>query len=170
MWLFVLSLSLWSWSDSAISLLLGIRYVCPYSTQIQADRVGDLAMLVCLFPCSASAGITVYQCKLICPKSCTIADHQVPLHTLIKITPMAYGCHEERYTLPIEAVDTHRPKPAKKTGGIPPASADPPRTAASTTRDYFGDTKMFAAKPDSLTEALKDAQGAKPSVLKGQPE
>ena len=83
---------------------------------------------------------------------------------------MAYGCHEERYTLPIEAVDTHRPKPAKKTGGIPSSSAEPPRTAASTTRDYFGDTKMFAAKPDSLSEALKDAQGAKPSVLKGQPE
>jgi hypothetical protein len=153
-----------------ISLLLGIRYICPYSTQSQADRVGDLALLVCLFPCSASTGATIYQCKLICPGPGTRANDQVPLHTLIKITPMAYGCHEERYTLPIEAVDTHRPKPAKKTGGIPPASADPPRTAASTTRDYFGDTKMFAAKPDSLTEALKDAQGVKPSVLKGQPE
>ena len=83
---------------------------------------------------------------------------------------MAYGCHEERYTLPIEAVDTHRPKPAKKTGAPPSVGSEPPRTAASTTRDYFGDTKMFAAKPGALSEALEDAQGAKPTVLKGQPE
>jgi len=138
--------------------------------EIQADGVGNSAMLVCLLPCSTPTRTAIYQCKPIFPEPYTRADHQVPLHTLIKITPMAYGCHEERYTLPIEAVDTHRPKPSKKTGGIPSASAEPPRTAASTTRDYFGDTKMFAAKPDSLSEALKDAQGVKPSVLKGQPE
>lgn len=36
---------------------------------------------------------------------------KIPLHTLIKLTPKAYGCDEERYTLPIGAVDTHRPKP-----------------------------------------------------------
>ncbi|PFH53193.1 hypothetical protein AMATHDRAFT_73701 [Amanita thiersii Skay4041] len=36
---------------------------------------------------------------------------KVPLHTVIKLTPKAYGCDEERYTLPISAVDTHRPKP-----------------------------------------------------------
>jgi 6-phosphofructo-2-kinase/fructose-2,6-biphosphatase 2 len=35
----------------------------------------------------------------------------IPLHTVIKLTPKAYGCDEERYTLPIGAVDTHRPKP-----------------------------------------------------------
>jgi 6-phosphofructo-2-kinase/fructose-2,6-biphosphatase 2 len=82
---------------------------------------------------------------------------------------MAYGCHEERYTLPIEAVDTHRPRPAKKTGAVP--SAEPPKyTAASTTRDYFGDTKMFAAKPETLSEALEDAKNAEPTVLKAQHE
>jgi len=140
------------------------------TSESQADGVGNFAVLVCLFPCSTSTGIALHQCELISLERGITADRQVPLHTLIKITPMAYGCHEERYTLPIEAVDTHRPKPSKKTGGIPSASAEPPRTAASTTRDYFGDTKMFAAKPDSLSEALKDAQGAKPSVLKGQPE
>jgi 6-phosphofructo-2-kinase/fructose-2,6-biphosphatase 2 len=83
---------------------------------------------------------------------------------------MAYGCHEERYTLPIEAVDTHRPKPAKKTGAPSSASGVPPKSAASVTRDYFGDAKMFAAKPESLSEALEDAQGKEPSVLKAQPE
>ncbi|TDL27187.1 bifunctional 6-phosphofructo-2-kinase/fructose-2,6-bisphosphate 2-phosphatase [Rickenella mellea] len=36
---------------------------------------------------------------------------KIPLHTVIKLTPKAYGCDEERYTLPIDAVDTHRPKP-----------------------------------------------------------
>ncbi|KAG6813903.1 hypothetical protein H0H92_005752 [Tricholoma furcatifolium] len=36
---------------------------------------------------------------------------KIPLHTVIKLTPRAYGCDEERYPLPIGAVDTHRPKP-----------------------------------------------------------
>ncbi|WFD37014.1 Fructose-2,6-bisphosphatase [Malassezia cuniculi] len=38
---------------------------------------------------------------------------KIPLHTVIKLTPKAYGCDEERYKLPIEAVDTHRPKPGR---------------------------------------------------------
>ncbi|XP_049810766.1 6-phosphofructo-2-kinase/fructose-2,6-bisphosphatase isoform X3 [Schistocerca nitens] len=36
---------------------------------------------------------------------------QVPLHTIIKLTPVAYGCKVEHIKLPIDAVDTHRPKP-----------------------------------------------------------
>jgi hypothetical protein len=64
MWLFVLNLLLWNWSDSVISSLSGIRYVSPNFTQSRADGVGNLALLVCLFPCSTSTGITVYQCKL----------------------------------------------------------------------------------------------------------
>uniref|UniRef100_A0A1B6D6F3 6-phosphofructo-2-kinase domain-containing protein n=1 Tax=Clastoptera arizonana TaxID=38151 RepID=A0A1B6D6F3_9HEMI len=36
---------------------------------------------------------------------------QVPLHTIIKLTPVAYGCRMEYVKLPIDAVDTHRPKP-----------------------------------------------------------
>lgn len=36
---------------------------------------------------------------------------QVPLHTLIKLTPKAYECGFEVYPLPIPAVDTFRPKP-----------------------------------------------------------
>lgn len=35
---------------------------------------------------------------------------KVPLHTVIQLTPKAYGCDEVRYKLPIEAVDTYRPK------------------------------------------------------------
>uniref|UniRef100_A0A1B6LHY8 Uncharacterized protein n=2 Tax=Graphocephala atropunctata TaxID=36148 RepID=A0A1B6LHY8_9HEMI len=35
----------------------------------------------------------------------------VPLHTVIKLTPVAYGCRVEHFKLGIDAVDTHRPKP-----------------------------------------------------------
>ncbi|TFK54823.1 bifunctional 6-phosphofructo-2-kinase/fructose-2,6-bisphosphate 2-phosphatase [Heliocybe sulcata] len=57
---------------------------------------------------------------------------KIPLHTVIKLTPKAYGCDEERYTLPISAVDTHRPKPAA------PAQ---PVVAPNTERDYYGSEK-----------------------------
>ncbi|XP_063233220.1 6-phosphofructo-2-kinase/fructose-2,6-bisphosphatase 1 isoform X8 [Bacillus rossius redtenbacheri] len=36
---------------------------------------------------------------------------QVPLHTIIKLTPVAYGCKMEMVKLPIDAVNTHRAKP-----------------------------------------------------------
>lgn len=36
---------------------------------------------------------------------------KIPLHTVIELTPKAYGCDEKRYKVDIEAVDTHRPKP-----------------------------------------------------------
>jgi 6-phosphofructo-2-kinase/fructose-2,6-biphosphatase 2 len=90
---------------------------------------------------------------------------QIPLHTLIKITPLAYGCHEERYPLPIAAVDTHRPKPSKtqihtpQPGGIPPA---PMASGAETGRDYFGDKSTVAAKALAIKSALES------SVEKGE--
>lgn len=39
---------------------------------------------------------------------------KIPLHTVIELTPKAYGCDETRFKVDIEAVDTHRPKPLKK--------------------------------------------------------
>ncbi|KAJ8980003.1 hypothetical protein NQ317_016666 [Molorchus minor] len=36
---------------------------------------------------------------------------KVPLHTIIKLTPVAYGCRVEHISLNIDAVDTHRAKP-----------------------------------------------------------
>jgi len=54
---------------------------------------------------------------------------KIPLHTLIKLTPKAYGCDEERYTVPIAAVDTHRPKPKIVGPGDPKVS--------STARQYY---------------------------------
>ena len=37
---------------------------------------------------------------------------KVPLHTVIKLTPVAYGCRVEHINLNVDAVDTHRPRPA----------------------------------------------------------
>ncbi|KAA1478775.1 bifunctional 6-phosphofructo-2-kinase/fructose-2,6-bisphosphate 2-phosphatase [Dentipellis sp. KUC8613] len=54
---------------------------------------------------------------------------KIPLHTVIKLTPKAYGCDEERYTLPIGAVDTHRPKPR---------AIQPVLPAHQSSREYYG--------------------------------
>ncbi|KAJ7510435.1 6-phosphofructo-2-kinase-domain-containing protein [Mycena galericulata] len=48
---------------------------------------------------------------------------KIPLHTVIKLTPKAYGCDEERYALPITAVDTHRAKPKTAQPVVQPSSA-----------------------------------------------
>lgn len=42
---------------------------------------------------------------------------RVPLHTIIKLQPTAYGCSQELIKLAVEAVDTHRAKP-KVAGSI----------------------------------------------------
>ncbi|KAL7414700.1 6-phosphofructo-2-kinase-domain-containing protein [Mrakia frigida] len=88
----------------------------------------------------------------------------VPLHTLIKITPKAYGCDEERFSLPIPAVDTHRPRP----GSRRPSPATTPRVIGTpqlaslsqaiadsgkefvppaTAREYFGEGADSLATP-----------------------
>ncbi|KIM29056.1 hypothetical protein M408DRAFT_329079 [Serendipita vermifera MAFF 305830] len=48
----------------------------------------------------------------------TLPYINIPLHTVIKLTPKAYGCDEERYKVPIDAVDTHRPKPKSSTAPV----------------------------------------------------
>ena len=40
---------------------------------------------------------------------------RVPLHTVIKLTPVAYGCRMEEIKLNVDAVDTHRDKPVVST-------------------------------------------------------
>jgi len=55
---------------------------------------------------------------------------KIPLHTVIKLTPRAYGCEEERYTLPISAVDTHRPKPG---------NLIQPSVIGSISREYYSE-------------------------------
>ena len=36
---------------------------------------------------------------------------KVPLHTVIKLSPLAYGCQMEQIALNVDAVNTHRDKP-----------------------------------------------------------
>ncbi|CED84624.1 bifunctional 6-phosphofructo-2-kinase fructose--bisphosphate 2-phosphatase [Phaffia rhodozyma] len=99
----------------------------------------------------------------------------IPLHTLIKLVPKAYGCDEERYPLPIPAVDTHRPKPQGSKKGSPATTpkVGKPHLAAlsgvidqelkngaksvsipSTPREYFGEEDVLEVK-------AKDKEGSK---------
>uniref|UniRef100_H2YWM9 6-phosphofructo-2-kinase domain-containing protein n=3 Tax=Ciona savignyi TaxID=51511 RepID=H2YWM9_CIOSA len=55
---------------------------------------------------------------------------QCPLHTVMKLTPVAYGCKVESFPLGITAVDTHRPKPED----VSPSRE--PDKALETTPDY----------------------------------
>ncbi|XP_020834622.1 6-phosphofructo-2-kinase/fructose-2,6-bisphosphatase 1 isoform X3 [Phascolarctos cinereus] len=47
-----------------------------------------------------------------------------PLHTVLKLTPVAYGCKVESIYLNVEAVNTHREKPEE----LPPCSSGQPPT------------------------------------------
>ncbi|SPO45024.1 probable FBP26 - fructose-2,6-bisphosphatase [Moesziomyces antarcticus] len=60
---------------------------------------------------------------------------KIPLHTVIQLTPKAYGCDEKRFQLPIEAVDTHRPKPLRSDidDHPPTPPLDPLEIAATST-------------------------------------
>lgn len=57
---------------------------------------------------------------------------EVPLHTLIKLTPKAYSTHEERLKADIPAVSTFRPKGSSAkhqetdSPGLGPSAEDPP--------------------------------------------
>jgi 6-phosphofructo-2-kinase/fructose-2,6-biphosphatase 2 len=90
---------------------------------------------------------------------------KIPLHTLIKITPMAYGVHEERYPLPIAAVDTHRPKPSKR--ALAQAQEEPSlHSASAPARDYFGDSKNQVAAVTRALEGAKADDDLEPKVVK----
>uniref|UniRef100_A0A8D8MWD1 6-phosphofructo-2-kinase/fructose-2,6-bisphosphatase 2 n=1 Tax=Culex pipiens TaxID=7175 RepID=A0A8D8MWD1_CULPI len=57
---------------------------------------------------------------------------KVPLHTVIKLTPVAYGCKVEHIKLPIDAVDTHRAKPEMSDDSFGSATASPERETSGT--------------------------------------
>uniref|UniRef100_A0A674IHD2 6-phosphofructo-2-kinase/fructose-2,6-bisphosphatase 2 n=1 Tax=Terrapene triunguis TaxID=2587831 RepID=A0A674IHD2_9SAUR len=54
---------------------------------------------------------------------CLVSDElpylKCPLHTIFKLTPVAYGCKVETITLNVEAVNTHRDKPSGSTNNLP---------------------------------------------------
>lgn len=52
---------------------------------------------------------------------------KIPLHTLLELTPAAFGTRERRFKAPIEAVNTHRDKPAPRDVGLQaPGASTPP--------------------------------------------
>ncbi len=69
---------------------------------------------------------------------------------------MAYGCHEERYPLPIQAVDTHRPKPKR---GHKLLDGEVPASRAPLSRDYFGEAHT-QVQPDDVSSALQSDMDA----------
>lgn len=51
----------------------------------------------------------LYACKIFSLMSAAEMPYiKVPLHTIIKLTPIAYGCNLEEIIVPIAAVDDHK--------------------------------------------------------------
>ena len=72
-----------------------------WETSLVSERRLNIILLTDM--CVVSSGV------------CLLTDElpyiDVPLHTVIKLTPLAYGCTEERMTFGIEAVNTYIPRP-----------------------------------------------------------
>ncbi|XP_038067358.1 6-phosphofructo-2-kinase/fructose-2,6-bisphosphatase 1-like isoform X2 [Patiria miniata] len=82
-----------------------------------------------------------------------------PLHTVIKLTPVAYGCRVETISLNVEAVDTHRTKPA---------NCDPERSdddALSTAPPYPIKEKLTESI-DENDDVFQDARSSLDSDVK----
>ncbi|NXD77712.1 F262 bisphosphatase, partial [Halcyon senegalensis] len=81
-----------------------------------------------------------------------------PLHTILKLTPVAYGCKVETITLNVEAVNTHREKPSLSSTS-PPASQTPGRMR----RNSF----TPRASADTVKRPRHYSVGSKPLDLLG---
>ncbi|KAI9494975.1 6-phosphofructo-2-kinase-domain-containing protein [Zychaea mexicana] len=73
----------------------------------------------------------------------------IPLHTVIELTPKAYGCEEKRFKVDIDAVDTHRPKP--------PKVVHPTPSAAQSTAGKANDGLTLKLPVGASGEIVKDA-------------
>ncbi|NXY38828.1 F262 bisphosphatase, partial [Pomatorhinus ruficollis] len=81
-----------------------------------------------------------------------------PLHTILKLTPVAYGCKVETITLNVEAVNTHRDKPSLNSHGLPSGQSPVRMRRNSFTPRAGADT---AKRPRHLS------LGSKPLLLPG---
>ncbi|XP_054036953.1 6-phosphofructo-2-kinase/fructose-2,6-bisphosphatase 2 isoform X8 [Rissa tridactyla] len=71
-----------------------------------------------------------------------------PLHTILKLTPVAYGCKVETITLNVEAVNTHRDKPSLNACVDEfslPAAADGLRLGSGVVRGGSGQRLLLVA-------------------------
>ncbi|XP_074833720.1 6-phosphofructo-2-kinase/fructose-2,6-bisphosphatase 2 isoform X5 [Carettochelys insculpta] len=76
-----------------------------------------------------------------------------PLHTIFKLTPVAYGCKVETITLNVEAVNTHRDKPSGSTNNLPKN-----QTPVRMRRNSF--TPL--ASPDTIKRTRNYSVGSRP--------
>lgn len=88
----------------------------------------------------------------------------IPLHTVIKLTPRAYGCAEERFSLDIPAVDTHRPKPA---GAQSPTALSPDVSLAGIAISHYNSD--LAKSSNLLKLKSRFPQPASPLLVPAYP-
>ncbi|NXR73976.1 F262 bisphosphatase, partial [Pycnonotus jocosus] len=92
-----------------------------------------------------------------------------PLHTILKLTPVAYGCKVETITLNVEAVNTHRDKPSLNSHGLPSRQSPVRMRRNSFTPRAGGDTvkrprhHSLGSKPSQALPSL-EARGSLPSL------
>uniref|UniRef100_A0A8D0GLW3 6-phosphofructo-2-kinase/fructose-2,6-bisphosphatase 2 n=1 Tax=Sphenodon punctatus TaxID=8508 RepID=A0A8D0GLW3_SPHPU len=76
-----------------------------------------------------------------------------PLHTIFKLTPVAYGCKVEMITLNVDAVNTHRDKPSITLNNLPKI-----QTPIRMRRNSF--TPL--ASPDAVKRSRNYSVGSRP--------
>ncbi|NWI32372.1 F262 bisphosphatase, partial [Sula dactylatra] len=81
-----------------------------------------------------------------------------PLHTILKLTPVAYGCKVETITLNVEAVNTHRDKPSLNSNNLPAS-----QTPVKMRRNSF----TPRASADTVKRPRHHSVGSKPLDLLG---
>uniref|UniRef100_A0A674H4H5 6-phosphofructo-2-kinase/fructose-2,6-bisphosphatase 2 n=1 Tax=Taeniopygia guttata TaxID=59729 RepID=A0A674H4H5_TAEGU len=81
-----------------------------------------------------------------------------PLHTILKLTPVAYGCKVETISLDVEAVNTHRDKPSLNSHELP-SRQSPVRMR----RNSF----TLRASADTVKRPRHHSLGSKPLHLLG---
>ncbi|XP_057895566.1 6-phosphofructo-2-kinase/fructose-2,6-bisphosphatase 2 isoform X1 [Melospiza melodia melodia] len=99
-----------------------------------------------------------------------------PLHTIFKLTPVAYGCKVETISMGVEAVNTHREKPSLNSHDLPSRQSPVRMRRNSFTPRASADTvkrprhHSLGSKPLHLLGPLPslDARGPLPSLEAGE--
>ncbi|CAL8250616.1 unnamed protein product [Arctogadus glacialis] len=78
-----------------------------------------------------------------------------PLHTVLKLTPVAYGCEVEQFDLKVEAVNTHRDRPLVKgqPDGVPTTSSRRNSFTPLSSQDQVKRPRMYSVGNPPLRRA-----------------
>ncbi|NXK89810.1 F262 bisphosphatase, partial [Formicarius rufipectus] len=87
-----------------------------------------------------------------------------PLHTILKLTPVAYGCKVETITLNVEAVNTHRDKPSLNSSKLLPSSQSPVRMRRNSFTPRAGAATVKRPRHHSVGSKPLDLLGPFPSL------